>query len=57
MAVEGVDYSPEGIESVRTELAALRESTFAQWPEAIPATLVLTHAIAQLAYLKELIEN
>lgn len=56
MTVEGVDYTPEGIESVRTELAALRDSTFAQWPEAIPATLVLTHAIAQLAYLKELVE-
>jgi hypothetical protein len=57
VTVEGIDYSPEGIETIRVALGELRDTTFAHWPEAIPATLALTHAIAQLAYLKEILEG
>lgn len=52
--VEGVDYSPEGIERLRQDLTQWRGETFKQWPEAIDATVKLTHVIALLAYLVEL---
>jgi hypothetical protein len=51
--VEGIDYTPEGIESVREALVEYRSRAMANWPEGIEMTLVLSHAIAQLAYLKE----
>lgn len=57
MTVEGVDYTPAGIEEIRTELAKLRDLTFDQWPKTIGQTLVLSHAIALLAHLKELTER
>ena len=55
--VDGVDYSPEGIEDLRQELIKMRDNSMDQWPEAIPVTVALTHAIALLAYLRELINK
>jgi len=51
--VEGIDYTPEGIEELRQDIIAMRDSQFAHWPEGINATVVLTHATALLAYLAE----
>ena len=55
--VEGVDYSPEGIEALRDALIELRGGAFKAWPEGIDATLVLSHAIAVLADYKEMREE
>lgn len=52
---DGVDYSPEGIEALREELIAMRGRAFGNWPEGIEDTVVLSHAIALLAYLKEVV--
>ena len=54
--VEGIDYSPDGIEVVRRELGELRGGAFKAWPEGIDATLILSHAIALLADYKEMRE-
>jgi hypothetical protein len=51
--VEGIDYTPEGIRTLREDVIKLRDSQFQHWPEGIEATLVLSHAIALLAYLAE----
>lgn len=55
--VEGIDYTPAGIEALREDVIALRDSQYAHWPEGINTTVILTHATALLAYLKELIEE
>lgn len=52
--VEGIDYTVEGIESIRSALGEYRQRAMKNWPEEIEMTLVLTHAIALLAYLKDL---
>lgn len=57
LKIEGIDYSPEGIEGVREALISMRADAMKQWPAGIEATLIMSHAIAQLAYLKELIEE
>lgn len=49
-----VDYSPEGIESIRGALGEYRQRAMDNWPEGIEMTVVLTHAIALLARFKEL---
>ena len=51
MKIEGIDYTIEGIESVRKELVGMRDNSMKQWPEAIPVTVLLSHVIALLAYL------
>ena len=55
IAVEGVDYSTDGIESVRQDLIRYRDASIDQWPDAIPVTLTLSHAIALLARMRELV--
>jgi hypothetical protein len=55
--VRGIDYTPQGIESVREFLIEYRAQAMKQWPGTIDLTLVLSWAIAQLAYLKEMIED
>jgi hypothetical protein len=55
--VRGIDYTPQGIESVREALIEYRAQAMKQWPGTIDLTLVLSWAIAQLAYLKEMIEE
>lgn len=52
--VEGIDYSHDGIQSVRDALGEYRSRAMKQWLETIEFTLVLSHAIAQLARLQEL---
>jgi hypothetical protein len=44
----------DSTESVRQGLIELRDVCFEQWPEAIPETVLLSHAIALLHYLIEL---
>lgn len=53
--VEGVDYSAEGIESVRQELISYRDSALEV--ANFGAAVVLSHTIAYLAYLKELTKD
>lgn len=55
--VEGVDYTPDGVENLRQELIRFRDNSMEQWPEAIPFTVAMTHTIALLAYLKEVETN
>lgn len=55
--VEGIDYSHEGIQQVRDALGEYRARAMEQWPAGIEMTLVLSHAIAQLAYLQDLIKT
>ena len=50
--IEGIDYSPEGIESAREELITLRDGALEQ-AEFLWA-VILSHAIALLADYKEL---
>lgn len=52
--VDGIDYSPAGIRAVRDEVIGIRDSSFGQWPEAIPFTLLFTHVIALLENYAEL---
>lgn len=49
--VEGVDYSPEGIEGIREVLISYRDTCLDQG--AFPESVVFTHVIALLANLKE----
>lgn len=55
--VEGIDYSVEGIEAIRTEMAELRNAMMSHWPDSIPTTVMLSHAIALLAKLAEITET
>lgn len=48
MKVEGIDYSPEGVASLREDLIKLRDSQYNHWPESIDITLILTYTIAIL---------
>lgn len=50
--VEGVDYSPEGIEALRQELIKFRDEAMKQGAWGPVATL--SHTIALLAYLVEI---
>lgn len=50
--VEGVDYSPEGIENLRQELVGWRNDMMTQG--AYQQVVVISHVIALLAYLIEL---
>lgn len=54
--VAGIDYTSEGIEDIRQQLSGFREEAMNQWPEGIRVTVVLTHAIVLLSYLKDLVE-
>lgn len=55
--VDGVSYEPDAIRELRDELIALRDSQFQHWPDSIDVTLVLTHTIALMAFLVELLES
>lgn len=52
--VEGIDYSPEGIEALRAELVQMRDEAMKHWPESIDFTLILTHTVALLAHLADM---
>lgn len=53
--VEGVDYSPEGIESVREALVFYRDNALSA--NNFEASVILSHAVAYLSYLKELVNE
>lgn len=57
LKVEGIDYTPEGIESVRAALIKCRYDAMNQLPESVNVVIILTHTIALLAYLKELVNG
>jgi len=57
LKVEGVDYTPAGINALREDLIQMRDEQFHHWPEGINATLVLSHTLALLAYLAELVQD
>lgn len=50
--VEGVDYSPEGIEVLRQELVGWRDEMMKQ--NAFHEVMAISHVIVLLAYLIEL---
>lgn len=52
--VEGVDYTPKGIEHTRQALIEVRGEAMKQWPEAINFTVLISHVIALLADYKDL---
>jgi len=54
--VDGVDYTPEGINDLRETLIGFRTQAYAQLPEAADVIVVLTHAIALLADYAEMRE-
>jgi hypothetical protein len=52
--VEGVDYTPEGIEHTRQALIEVRGEAMKQWPEAINFTVLISHVIALMADYKDM---
>lgn len=53
--VEGIDYSPDGIEDIREQVIKLRDEAIEQ--NEFEWVVVLTHTVALLAYLKELTKH
>ena len=56
--VEGIDYSAEGIEALRQDVIKMRDTALSCEP--VPdfhASVILSHAIALLAYLIELVKE
>lgn len=51
--VDGVDYSPEAIEEIRSELVFHRNESMKVWPEGIRYSVLMSHVLALLARLKE----
>ena len=49
---DGVDNSPEGIESVRQTVIEHRNKAIEVWPKGIDYSVLMTHVIALLAELK-----
>ena len=47
--VDGVDYTAEGIASVRAKMIEYRDASFDQWPEAIEFTTVASHVIVAIS--------
>lgn len=55
LKVDGVDYSPEGIESLRQHLTMWRDTELKL--NHFQESVTLTHCIALLGYLKEVTEQ
>lgn len=55
--VDGIDYSPAGIEELRQIVIGWRNESMNQWPEAIDFTVASSHVIALLDYMRFLVEN
>lgn len=55
--VDGIDYSPAGIEDLRTDIIEYRNRALDAMPEGAQMAVVLSHALALLAYLKEVEEE
>ncbi len=55
--VEGVDYTPEGVRELRKKLIEYRDKSMEQWPEAIPFTVDMSHTIALMEHLAEMLER
>lgn len=53
--VEGVDYTPEGIEQIRHELIKVRIAAMEVKPPDVELMLLMSHTVALLYYLQELI--
>jgi hypothetical protein len=56
--VEGIDYTPEGIEALRIDVIKMRDKSLSCEP--VPdfhTSVILSHAIAMLAYLIELVKE
>ena len=52
--VEGVDYTPEGIEHTRQAMIEVRGEAMKQWPESINFTVLISHVIALLADYRDM---
>lgn len=53
--INGIDYTPAGIEALREDLIVYRNRALNAMPEGAQMAVVLSHALALLAYLKELV--
>jgi hypothetical protein len=52
--IDGIDYSPEGIEALREDVIVYRDRAIADMPAGAQMAVVLSHVLALLAYLAEL---
>lgn len=55
LKVDGVDYTPEGIEELREEAIKVRDVALVEGE--FQGATFMTHIIALLAYLKEIVES
>lgn len=55
--VDGIDYTPEGIEALRRDVIVYRNRALDAMAEGAEMAVVLSHAIALLAYLGELVKE
>lgn len=55
MQVEGIDYSPQGIEAARQLMIEKRDQAMTTWPDGIEDSIAYSHVVGLLAYLKELV--
>lgn len=56
--VEGIDYTPEGIEALRIDVIKMRDTALSCEP--VPdfhTSVILSHTVALLAYLIELVNE
>lgn len=51
--IDGIDYTPEGIEALREDVIVYRNRAIDAMPEGAQMAVVLSHVIALLAYLVE----
>jgi hypothetical protein len=52
--VEGIDYTPDGIEAIRQELIKYRSAAYDQMPDTAEFIVVISHVLALLADYAEL---
>src|SRR6185503_6463682 len=55
--MDGIDYTPAGIDALREDVIVYRDRAIDAFPEGIQMALTLSHAIALLAYLRDLMKE
>lgn len=55
MRIEGIDYSPTGIEDIRSQLIILRDEALKE--NEFKWAVILSHAVVLLHHLRELKES
>lgn len=52
--LDGIDYTPQGISALREDVIVYRNRALDAAPEGMQMAVVLTHVLALLAYLADL---